>query len=450
MPFFTGSLNISGSIISTGVITSNGSPVVTSNTTSSFVIDTGSFATTGSNSFNGNQTITGSVTSTGGFTGSLSGTATTASYISPTFISASAAAAGFGSGGGSSIATGSFATTGSNTFIGNQVISGSVTVTGSINHVGSLKTGVAVNVALNTSLANGFNVSASGEYSHAEGYYVNAKSQGSHAEGSFSSAGLPAWDTNSTVSGITQLPTSVGNITSSIVAGATVVLGNISYAANYLIVSRSFFQASRTQIEYVSSSNLNASSGVPLAIIDMNNILATYPNQTLTVGEFSHVEGSSNLAIFGHAEGEGNLAFAGHAEGNGTISRGYASHAEGAYTLANGTGSHAEGYSATASGDYSHAEGLGTVATGSYQHVQGQYNTHGDTTSLMIVGNGTSTGARKDAFKVRMSGSIVLPTTQSSAPSWTGTDGELVFATVTGNHRFYVWMSGTWRSGSLA
>jgi hypothetical protein len=66
----------------------------------------------------------------------------------------------------------------------------------------------------------------------------------------------------------------------------------------------------------------------------------------------------------------------------------------------------------------------------------------------MIVGNGTKV-ARKDAFKVRIYGSIVLPTTQSIAPAWTGTDGEMIFATVAGNHRFYVWMSGDWRSGSL-
>jgi hypothetical protein len=49
-----------------------------------------------------------------------------------------------------------------------------------------------------------------------------------------------------------------------------------------------------------------------------------------------------------------------------------------------------------------------------------------------------------------MSGSIVLPTTQSAQPAWTGVDGEMVFATVTGNYIFYVWMSGAWRSGSLA
>jgi len=92
----------------------------------------------------GSQGITGSFTATS-FTGSLQGTSslsTTASYISPTFISASAAASGFGSGGGSSIYTGSFATTGSNTFRGNQITTGSVTVTGSfIQTSGSVELG---------------------------------------------------------------------------------------------------------------------------------------------------------------------------------------------------------------------------------------------------------------------------------------------------------------------
>ena len=76
----------------------------------------------------------------------------TASYIDPTFISASAAAAGFGSGGGTTtditalntftasiqtqvdsliVKTGSYATTGSNTFIGTEIVSGSLNVSGS-------------------------------------------------------------------------------------------------------------------------------------------------------------------------------------------------------------------------------------------------------------------------------------------------------------------------------
>jgi hypothetical protein len=117
-------------------------------------------------------TITGSLVTTqqSQTTASWAANAITASFISPTFISASAAASGFGSGGstntgsllttasvssntitftkgdnsqfsitvntgsgtsGPTINTSSFATTGSNTFIGSQTITGSLIVTGS-------------------------------------------------------------------------------------------------------------------------------------------------------------------------------------------------------------------------------------------------------------------------------------------------------------------------------
>jgi hypothetical protein len=179
----------------------------------------------------------------------------------------------------------------------------------------------------------------------------------------------------------------------------------------------------------------------------------TEGQNAITNGAYSHAEGSSTVATGAnsHAEGANTLASASfsHAEGRFTVSRGQYSHAEGFYTTASALYSHAEGSGSVALGVASHAEGQFTIASGSYQHVEGRFNTQGDNTSLLIVGNGTSNASRSDAFKVRMSGSIVLPTTQSAAPSWTGTDGEMVFATVTGNHFFYVWMAGTWRSGSL-
>jgi hypothetical protein len=177
-------------------------------------------------------------------------------------------------------------------------------------------------------------------------------------------------------------------------------------------------------------------------------------NNTTASGQYSHAEGQTTQAtsLASHAEGIGTISsnYGSHAEGQNTIASGLYSHAEGGTTQALGGWSHAEGTNTISLGYASHAEGESTIASGSYQHVGGQYNTHGDDTSLFIIGNGTSIFARKNAFKVRMSGSIVLPTTQSAAPSWTGTDGEMVFATVTGNHRFYVWMAGAWRSGSLA
>jgi hypothetical protein len=170
-------------------------------------------------------------------------------------------------------------------------------------------------------------------------------------------------------------------------------------------------------------------------------------------GYASHAEGlyATSIGASSHAEGaytvsQGNYS---HAEGQGGNSQGQFSHAEGFDTLSFGEHSHAEGWSTRALGQASHTEGFATIASGSFQHVQGQYNKHGDTTSLMIVGNGTADNARRDAFKVRMSGSIVLPTTQSSAPSWTGTDGEIVPATVGGQYFLYMWMNGAWRSGSF-
>jgi hypothetical protein len=174
---------------------------------------------------------------------------------------------------------------------------------------------------------------------------------------------------------------------------------------------------------------------------------------TLTNGGFSHAEGLFTTTIGGNSHAEGSYTVStgnySHAEGNGTNSQGRYSHAEGFDTLSFGEHSHAEGWSTRAYGQASHAEGIGTITSGSYQHAQGKFNTHGDSTSLMIVGNGTADNARKDAFKVRMSGSIVLPTTQSAAPSWVGTDGEIVPATVGGQYFLYMWMNGAWRSGSF-
>ena len=93
--------------------------------------------------------------------------------------------------------------------------------------------------------------------------------------------------------------------------------------------------------------------------------------------------------------------------------------------------------------------GPGTISSASFQTTIGQYNTQGDNKSLFIVGNGTSGGARKDALKVTMSGSIILPNTQSVKPVWSGSNGEMVPATVGGQYFLYMWMDGAWRSGSF-
>jgi hypothetical protein len=89
-----------------------------------------------------------------------------------------------------------------------------------------------------------------------------------------------------------------------------------------------------------------------------------------------------------------------------------------------------------------------TSASGDYQTVVGQYNTNNDTTSYFIVGGGTS-GNRKDAFKVTDRPSIVVAT-QSAAPGWTGTEGEIVPVKSGGNCYIYVYIDGAWKSASLS
>lgn len=176
-------------------------------------------------------------------------------------------------------------------------------------------------------------------------------------------------------------------------------------------------------------------------------------NTTQAIGEGSHAEGTNSIASgsYSHAEGTNTQALGdySHAEGELTQAVGNYSHAEGSNTQAIGTYSHAEGDATIAIGGFSYTGGRSTIASGSYQFVIGQLNTEGDDTSLFIVGGGLEE-VRKDAFKVTHSSSIQIPQTQSAAPSWTGVDGEIIPATVSGTHYLYMWMNGAWRSSSFA
>lgn len=104
----------------------------------------------------------------------------------------------------------------------------------------------------------------------------------------------------------------------------------------------------------------------------------TNPINTAT-GNYSHAEGQATIAS--------NTAS--HAEGRGTESSGECSHAEGSYTLA--------------LGEYSHVQGWSTIANGESQDVSGKYNIF-DTTSAVIVGNGTSDTARSNAYTLDWNG----------------------------------------------
>lgn len=133
-------------------------------------------------------------------------------------------------------------------------------------------------------------------------------------------------------------------------------------------------------------------------------------------GKYSHAEGgwTSAFGIVSHAEGQETFAFASnsHAEGSSTTARGDASHAEGTSTLASGDYSHAEGRGTSANAYLSHAGGRYTVANYESETVVGQFNisTYDDSIlpssakPLFVVGNGTNSSIRSDAFIVTMDG----------------------------------------------
>jgi hypothetical protein len=363
--------------------------------------------------------------------GSGGGTPATASYA---LTAETAATASYFSGSTSLIGSLTATPTG-------VIITGSLIVSGSntLNNVGPLTTGDINNIAHSNSMAQGEETSATGNYSHAEGIgnatgnYSHAEGGGSangdyshaegggrangdysHAEGINTYTGLHSWPTRQIIDGpgtvTINLSSSAGDVSSDLLTIGTAIL------LEREVIALSAFDIYDKAItrHIVSSSTFN---GTVTQIVVTPQIVGAIVNSPCKVSIQSQ------------------LLDPGTPLTNQTV-------------ILGGGAAHSEGQYSVAVGNFSNATGRGTVALGQGQFVTGTYNTLSDTGSLLIVGRGTE-GVRRDAFKVNPIGSITVPTTRSAAPNWTGTDGEMIFATVSGNHRFYVWMSGAWRSGSL-
>lgn len=130
-------------------------------------------------------------------------------------------------------------------------------------------------------------------------------------------------------------------------------------------------------------------------------------------GNYAFASGAGNSAsgTASHVEGENNTASGdgSHAEGWATAASNDAAHAEGTSTTASGIYSHAEGESNIASGKGSHVEGFNNDARGDYQHVGGKFAEYDDNnTYAMMIGNGTSSSNRKNAFAVDWNGNATF------------------------------------------
>jgi len=136
---------------------------------------------------------------------------------------------------------------------------------------------------------------------------------------------------------------------------------------------------------------------------------------SIAMGIFTIASGNASTAMGDSTTASG---FNSTAMGYNTTASDYYSTAMGYNTEASGDISTAMGYSTTASGDYSTAMGQFTTASDFGSLVIGQYNSSGSTVTsatsfstsapAFVIGNGTSSNAKSDAFKVMFNGDATL------------------------------------------
>jgi len=316
------------------------------------------------------------------------------------------------------------------------------------------------------SIKTGVSTEASGSYSHAEGYGTKAQGFASHAEGSASigvgrHSHAEGWDTeaegksshaeghNTKALGEDSHAEGKGKMSKSSFYLTGSGLNYTSQGTTGLTVGIGLSSDGGDNISYVTSvSGTSITVDTTLGELHGATVLKTggfakgasshsEGNNCVAYGDNSHAEGSETVACGAqsHAEGYATIANAdySHAEGYNATSTGSYSHAEGRNTTSTGSYSHAEGYNTTSTGSYSHAEGRDTTATGQhshaegrnttavgscahaegfytstsadYQHVMGRYNVD-DSNAMFIIGNGTSTTAKKNIFTVSTAGAV--------------------------------------------
>ena len=143
---------------------------------------------------------------------------------------------------------------------------------------------------------------------------------------------------------------------------------------------------------------------------------------TTASGDYSTAMGESTQAFgdYSTAMGYNTTAFGdvSTAMGRSTTAMGYYSTAMGYNTQAMGDYSTAMGYNTTAFGDVSTAMGYGTTASDYGSLVIGQYNSSGSSATsansfdtantAFVIGNGTNSSNKSDAFKVMFNGDATL------------------------------------------
>ena len=235
--------------------------------------------------------------------------------------------------------------------------------------------------------AEGTQTLAHGYSTHAEGIQTIAFQEGSHAEGGKSEA----QNAYAHAEGYKTIASGVGAHSEGM---RTIASGDYSHA-----------EGTNTE---ASGSASHAEGGYSKASGPYSHVSGW---ETQASGECSYAEGELTRATGRRSHAEGNNTKAtgedSHSEGFSTTASGTNAHAEGSKTTASGSDSHAEGAYSVASGGGSHAQNAYTIANGVAQTAMGKFNI-ADTTSALIIGNGTADNARSNALTIDWNGNTWL------------------------------------------
>ena len=263
--------------------------------------------------------------------------------------------------------------------------------------------GINTTASYNASHAEGMHSISSGEASHAEGYGTKASSNYQHVQGKYN-----VEDSQEMYADM------VGNGTSDNARSNAYTLdwnGNAVYSGKVTVGSQPTNDNDLATKKYVDD-NTSSLKYIKDDSSDNGGVIEGDVDNNIASGDYSHAEGYTSVANGNYSHAEGMSVASGdyaHSEGNNTNTNGNGAHSEGFSTQATGIGAHAEGSGAVATGNATHAEGLNTLASSNYQHVQGKNNIEdSNNVYAFIIGNGTASNNRSNAFAIKWDGTIVL------------------------------------------
>ena len=226
---------------------------------------------------------------------------------------------------------------------------------------------------------------ASGWGSTAMGAYNRASGVGAFVSGFMNVAGP-------TSSSITAIPPSTTNLGGQFAVGyATAATGHVAFTSGYSTAASGNYSTAMGESSIASGANSTA----------LGKSTSATGNYSTSLGNSTTASGSQSTAL-----------------GESSTASGYASLATGRSNTASGYNATAMGRASTASGYYSTVMGYNATASDFASFVIGQYNSSGSSATsagsydvsspAFVIGNGTASNAKSDAFKVLFNGNTTV------------------------------------------